>query len=184
MSAPLAPSAAAREASFPERPRSRLGRAAHVGLRLLAVARARLAFRRAQTALAAGGAALAAAMLALTLAMQAGVEDRTFDASLRRAAAPNASSRPLSVSVPLDDRTRRSYREIDRVVRRDLTAQGWTPIATAFALLPRNFLVAMADPLDRFVHADTGRLPRPCTPRLCEFVWLRVRRRWRAGRLR
>lgn len=138
------------------------------------MARARLAFRRAQTALAAGGAALAAAMLALTLAMQAGVEDRTFAASLQRTAAPDAVARPLSVSVPLDDRARRSYREIDRVVRKDLAAAGWTPFATAFALLPRNFLVAMGDPLERFVHADKGRLPRPCTPRLCEFVWLRV----------
>jgi hypothetical protein len=172
VSAPLAPSAAAREAAFPERPRSRLVRAAHVGLRLLAVARARLAFRRAQTALAAGGAALAAAMLALTLAMQAGVEDRTFAESLRSASAPNASSRPLSVSVPLDDQTRRSYPEIDRAVRRDLAAAGWTPIATAFALLPRNFLIAMGDPLERFLRADEGRLPRTCTPRLCEYVWL------------
>src|SRR5918911_5579416 len=109
MSAPLATSAAAREASFPERPRSRLARGAHVGLRLLAVARARLAFRRTQTALAAGGAALAAAMLALTLAMQAGVEDRTFAGSLRPTAPPGFSSAPLNVSVPLDDRTRRGY---------------------------------------------------------------------------
>jgi hypothetical protein len=142
VSAPLAPSAAAREPSSPERPRSRLVRAAHVGLRLLAVARARLAFRRAQTALAAGGAALAAAMLALTLAMQAGVEDRTFAASLQRTAAPNAVSRPLSVSaVRRPDASQ--LREIDRVVRMDLAKGGWTPFATAFAVLPRNFLVAM-----------------------------------------
>jgi hypothetical protein len=136
-----------------------------VGLRLLAVARARLAFRRAQTALAAGGAALAAALLALTLAMQAGVEDRTFAAS-------DVSSHPLSVSVPLDDQTRRGYRKIDRAVRRRLAAEGWTPIATALAVLPRNFLVAMGNPLERFLKADDGRLPRRCTPRLCEYVWV------------
>ena len=143
-----------------------------MSLRLLAVARARLAFRRAQTALAAGGAALAAAMLALTLATQAGVEDRMFAASLPREVAPDVSSPPLSVSVPLDDRTRRGYREIDRAVRKRLAAEGWTPIATAIAVLPRNFLVAMGDPLERFLHADEGRLPRTCTPRLCEYVWL------------
>src|SRR5205085_11386720 len=81
-----------RDASFPERSRSRSVRAAHVGLRLLGLARARLGFRRAQPALAASGAALAAAMLALTLAMQAGVEDATFAEQLRHPPAPN----PLS----------------------------------------------------------------------------------------
>jgi hypothetical protein len=142
---------------------------------LLGVATARLAFRRGQTALAASGAALAAAMLALTLATQAGVEDTTFTArlGLQPGAAPSLVSRPLTVSVSLDDSTRRSYREIDRVVRSRLGAEGWTPIATAFATVPGNELVAMGDRLERFLQADEGRLPRTCTPRLCEFVWLR-----------
>jgi hypothetical protein len=176
VSAPYAPAATARETSIPERSRSRLVGAAHVGRRLLGVATARLAFRRGQTALAASGAALAAAMLALTLATQAGVEDTTFTArlGLQRGAAPNVFTRPPGVSVLLDDRTRRNYREIDRVVRRRLTAEGWTPIDTAFATVPGNELVAMGDPLERFLRADEGRLPRTCTPRLCEFVWLRL----------
>jgi hypothetical protein len=150
--------------------------AAHVGRRLVGVATARLAFRRGQTLLAASGAALAAAMLALTLATQSGVEDITFAARLpmQRGATPNVVSRPLSVSVELNDRTRRSYREIDRLVRRRLAAEGWTPIATAFGTVPGTELAAMGNQLERFLQADEGRLPRPCTPRLCEFVWLRL----------
>jgi hypothetical protein len=31
----------------------------------------------------------------------------------------------------------------------------------------------MGNRLDRFLQPDEGRLPRTCTPRLCEFVWLR-----------
>src|SRR5256714_1287161 len=170
-----APAATAREAALEARSRSRLVGAARVGRRLIGVAAARLAFRRGQTALAASGAALAAAMLALTLATQAGVEDTTFAAQLglQRGAAPtNVFSRPPGVSVPLDDRTRRSYHEIDRVVRGRLGAEGWTPIATAFATVPGYELVAMGDRLERFLQADEGRLPRTCTLRLCEFVWL------------
>jgi hypothetical protein len=175
VSAALAPAATAREASIPERSWSRLVGVAHVGRRLIGVATARLAFRRGQTALAASGAALAAAMLALTLATQAGVEDTTFSARLRLqpGATPTVFSRPLTVSVLLDDRTRRSYREIDRVVRARLGAEGWTPIATAFATVPGDELVAMGNRLERFLQADEGRLPRTCTPRLCEFVFLR-----------
>jgi hypothetical protein len=174
MNVPFAPAVRTGAASFPERSRTRLIRALQIGGRLIGVAAARLAFRRGQTALAASGAALAAAMLALTLATQAGVEDRTFTArlGLQREAAPNVFSRSLTVSVGLDDRTRRSYREIDQVVRRRLAAEGWKPIATAFATVPGG-LIAMGDRLERFLRADEGRLPRTCTPRLCEFVWMR-----------
>src|ERR671935_2552358 len=174
MNATYAPAATAREASFPERSRSRVVGAAHVGRRLIGVATARFAFRRGQTLLAASGAARAAAMLALTLATQAGVEDTTFAArlGLQRGAAPKVFLRPLTVSVPLNDRTRRSYREIDHVIRRRLAAEGWKPIATAFATVPGG-LVAMGNRLERFLQPDEGRLPRTCTPRLCEFVWLR-----------
>jgi hypothetical protein len=150
MSAQFAPGATAREASFPERSRSRLVRAAHVGLRLIGLARVRLAFRRAQTALAASGAALAAAMLALTLAMQTGVEDATF------AAAASTCSGPDRVAIRLELDEAEGLRAPGRIGELRRPAVGLRDVAVeahAHAGTDLHLLCSfrMTAPQDRFV---------------------------------
>jgi hypothetical protein len=148
---------------------------------VLSLAWRRVRRRSSGALLAASGIAVGTAVLVGVLAGTKVAQDRSASQAVERIPAAARSVRAVWFGVP--EAAGEAQPALDRIVRSELAGLG-LPGPTAIALFRESTVaghfvgIAAVDGLAPYVQLKTGRLPRRCTPALCEVLRLRG-----AGRL-
>jgi hypothetical protein len=138
----------------------------------LRLARARLARRIERVALVGLGIAAGTAMLAAVLAGSLLARDQSLERATARIPAADRAVRALWFGIPAQDAPRR---QLDAWAERAIRPFGEVTRAMIYretSVDGHVFDLAAVDHVSEFVHLTSGRLPRACTPRVCEVVQL------------
>jgi hypothetical protein len=138
----------------------------------LRLARARLARRLERVALVALGIAAGAAMLAAVLGGSLLARDRSLERAVTHIAPAERAVRALWFGIPAQDAPRA---QLDTWAEHAIRPFGDVTRAMIFretSVDGHVFDLSAVDHISKFVHLTSGRLPRACTPHVCEVVQL------------
>jgi len=138
----------------------------------LRLARARLARRLERVALVALGIAAGSAMLAAVLGGSLLARDRSLERATAQIPAADRAVRALWFGIPAQDAPRA---QLDAWAERAIRPFGEVTRAMVYRETSVNghvFDLAAVDHVSEFVRLTSGRMPRACTPHVCEVVQL------------